>query len=204
MATTKETDYTYYAPMDIASDPIKVYDSKIPSESAIAIKAYSPEFPEFTPESAWWVNSKKECYLVWKNQIVKVGQYYFWGVQGDADEYLNPIGDIATLTEQRLVDGISEADIIGNAVPENLRMKKTYVGEIINEDNPTVIGGYIVVISDGIVPSLRRENDTIVGAGAWEKVKVFTDVNGKQHTVWCFPYRDSGKSETKYKNLEIR
>ena len=197
MATTLET---YYAPSDIASDPtklIKIYDSENSSESALAIQVDNSE-------SAWWVNSKGERYLVWQKQMVEVGQYYFWGVQGDADEYLNPIGDIATLTEQRLVDGISEADIIGNAVPENLRMKKTYVGEIINEDNPTVIGGYIVVISDGIVPCLRRENDTIVGAGAWEKVKVFTDVNGKQHTVWCFPYRDTGKSEKKYKNLEIR
>lgn len=198
MATTLET---YYAPSDIASDPtklIKIYDSENPSESALAIHVDNSE-------SAWWVNSKGERYLVWQKQIVEVGQYYFWGIQGDFDEDTEEVcGDIVTLTEQRLVDGISEADIIGSDIPANLRMTKTYVGEIINEDKPTVIGGYIVVISDDIAPVLKRENDTIVGAGDWEKVKVFTDVNGKQHTVWCFPYRDSGKSETKYKNLEIK
>lgn len=197
MATTLET---YYAPSDIASDPtklIKIYDSKNPSESALAIQVDNSE-------SAWWVNSKGERYLVWQKQMVEVGQYYFWGVQGGANDDRIPFGDIVTLTEQRLVDGISEADIIGSTVPANLRMTKTYVGEIINNENVIPINGYIVVISDGIAPGLKRENGTIVGAGAWEKVKVFTDVNGKQHTVWCFPYRKNGKSSTKYKNLEIK
>ena len=188
---------TYYSPSDIASDPtnlIKVYDSENPSESALAIHRGNSE-------SVLWVNSKGERYLVWQKQIVEVGQYYFWGVQGDVDEYLNPIGDIATLTEQRLVDGISEADIIGSAVPENLRMTKTYVGEIINEENPKPINGYIVVISDGNKPSL--ENEYNVDYTTWEKVKEFTDINGKKHTVWCFPYLDLGGIPDKVKNLKI-
>lgn len=196
MATTLRT---YYAPSDIASDPtklIKVYDSENPSESALAIQADNSE-------SAWWVNSKGERYLVWQKQMVEVGQYYFWGVQGDVDDDLEPFGDIVTLTEQRLVDGISEADIIGSAVPANLRMTKTYVGEIINNENLTPINGYLVVISDGNRPGLKNQYNADL-TKSWEKVKVFTDVNGKQHTVWCFPVRDSGYSSSKVKNLEIK
>ena len=191
MATTIET---YYAPSDIASDRtklIKIYDSENPSESALAIQADNSE-------SAWWVNSKGERYLVWQKQIVEVGQYYFWGVQSSEDE---PDGDIVTLIE-KLKDGISEADIIGSAVPENLRMTKTYVGEIINNENLTPINGYIVVISDGNKPGLKNDRD--VELATWENVKVFTDVNGKQHTVWCYPYLDYGGVPDRVKNLEIK
>ena len=192
MATTLKT---YYTPSNISSGPeklIKVYDSENPSESALAIQVNKS-----TSKSVWWVNSKRECYLVWKMKPVEVGQYYLWGVQGDFNEDTEEVeGDIATLTEQRLVDDISEADILG------LRMTKTAVGEIIHEENPTPINGYIVVISDGNKPGLKNEYG--VDYNTWEKVKDFTDINGKQHTVWCFPYRDSRKSETKYKNLEIK
>ena len=117
---------TYYSPSDIASDQtnlIKVYDSENPSESALAIHVGNSE-------SAWWVNSKGERYLVWEKQIVEVGQYYLWGVQGDIDDNRNPTGDIVDLIN-KLEDDISEADILG------LRMTKTAVGEIIHEENPT-------------------------------------------------------------------
>ena len=197
MATTLET---YYAPSDIASDPtklIKIYDSVNSSESALAIQVDNSE-------SAWWVNSKGERYLVWQKQMVEVGQYYFWGVQGDFNEDTEEVeGDIVTLTEQILVDGISEADIISSAIPANLRMTKTHVGEIINNENLTPINGYIVVISDGNRPGLSNQSNADLSK-SFEKVKVFTDVNGKQHTVWCFPLRSSGYSTSKVKNLEIK
>lgn len=189
MATTLKT---YYTPSDIASDPtklIKVYDSENPSESALAIQVNNS-----TSKSVWWVNSKRECYLVWKMKPVEVGQYYLWGVQGDVDDNRNPMGDIVDLIN-KLEDDISEADILG------LRMKKTAVGEIINEENPTPINGYIVVISDGNKPCLKNEYS--VDYNTWEKVKEFTDINGKKHTVWCFPYLDLGGVPDQVKNLKI-
>ena len=79
----------------------------------------------------------------------------------------------------KLEEDISEPDILG------LRMTKTAVGEIINEENPTPINGYIVVISDGNKPSLKNEYS--VDYNTWEKVKEFTDINGKKHRILCFP-----------------
>ena len=189
MATTLKT---YYTPSDIASDPeklIKVYDSENPSESALAIQVNNS-----TSKSVWWVNSKRECYLVWKMKPVEVGQYYLWGVQGDIDYNRKPTGDIVTLIE-KLKDDISEADILG------LRMTKTAVGEIIHEENPTPINGYIVVISDCNKPGLKNEYG--VDYNTWEKVTEFTDINGKKHAVWCFPYLDLGGVPDNVKNLKI-
>lgn len=189
MATTLKT---YYTPSNISSDPeklIKVYDSENPSESALAIQVNNAN-----AKSVWWVNSKKESYLVWKMKLVEVGQYYLWGVQGDVDDDRNPMGDIVDLIN-KLEDDISEADILG------LRMKKTAVGEIINEENPTPINGYIVVISDGNKPGLKNEYG--VDYTTWEKVKEFTDINGKNHAVWCFPYLDLGGVPDNVKNLKI-
>lgn len=178
-----------------------VYDAVNPGASAQSV--FDRMSGPTAPYAVYWCDNEGEKFLVWQKEIQELGQYYFWGVEGnwDEDEW-ELYGDLKVLLDTRIVDGVSEEDLIGNNVPTNFRMTKTYVGEIINNENLTPINGYIVVISDGIKPGLKRANNTT--EGTWEKVKVFTDVNGKQHTVWCFPYRDSGRSVTRYKNLEIK